>query len=382
MENLKPHTPISFASAERKSKAQVMTQAKALMEILKDDFILDMLPELVLILNSDRQAIFANKASRDFLKVKDKSSILGLRPGELFNCIHAENNSGGCGTTEFCKVCGAVKSILKTQKDKISSQGECEITTETGKTYNLRVWTFTFKEYILFIARNIAEEVYRDALEHIFFHDLTNIVSALYGWLKMVSGKPDTFLKYEKLLISMTEEIQEEINAQRDLLMAEQGSLTINWEFASNSIEIVKFVAGALSKHQSAESKEILISEDSEAVNFVTDTQLLKRIIINIAKNSLEASDAGENILLRTIPKKDMVVFEVHNKGFIEQEVQLQIFNRSFSTKAHGRGLGAYSAKFFLENYLQSKIYFTSTPENGTSFFIECPVKPKTEKLQ
>jgi sensor histidine kinase regulating citrate/malate metabolism len=57
----------------------------------------------------------------------------------------------------------------------------------------------------------------------------------------------------------------------------------------------------------------------------------------------------------------------------MNEDIQLQIFNRSFSTKAADRGLGTYSMKILTEKYLKGKIYFTSKPETGTSFIIEIP---------
>ena len=379
MENSKLCKKTSFASAERKSKAEIMSQIKELGTILKNNFVLDMIPDPALILNSNRQAVLANKALLDFLNIKDDTSVIGLRPGELLHCVHAKNDSGGCGTTRYCEFCGAVKSILRTQKNKNKCQGECKITTETGEAYNLRVWTFPFGKYSLFIMRNIADEVYREVLENIFFNDLTNIVSALHGWLNMIDGNSETFQQYETLLVKMTEEILEDINAQRDMLMAEEGSMEVNWEFICNNIDIINFVVEKLSEYQKNEGKKILISKGSKAVNFKTDTRLLKRIIVSIAKNAIEASEANGSVLLSTFTKGDKVVFEVYNKGFIQKDIQFQIFNRFFSTKEHGHGLGTYNVKLLLENYLQGKIYFTSTPEDGTSFFIECPIEPVIE---
>ena len=54
--------------------------------------------------------------------------------------------------------------------------------------------------------------------------------------------------------------------------------------------------------------------------------------------------------------------------------VQRQVFNRSFTTKGKGRGLGSYAMKLLGERYLQGKVSFTTDPEEGTTFRIELPV--------
>ena len=53
--------------------------------------------------------------------------------------------------------------------------------------------------------------------------------------------------------------------------------------------------------------------------------------------------------------------------------VQLQLFQRSFSTKGLGRGLGTYSMKLLSERYLGGRISFTSTEEAGTTFTASYP---------
>ena len=64
----------------------------------------------------------------------------------------------------------------------------------------------------------------------------------------------------------------------------------------------------------------------------------------------------------------------MNNIKFIPRDIQLQIFNRSFSTKGQNRGLGTYSMKL-LSSFLKGDINFTSSEENGTTFNAEYPIK-------
>ncbi len=59
----------------------------------------------------------------------------------------------------------------------------------------------------------------------------------------------------------------------------------------------------------------------------------------------------------------------------MEKNIQLDLFKRSFSTKAPGRGWGTYSMKLLTEKYLGGKIEFTSTEEDGTTFYAKYPLK-------
>lgn len=56
------------------------------------------------------------------------------------------------------------------------------------------------------------------------------------------------------------------------------------------------------------------------------------------------------------------------------EEVQLQLFQRSFSTKGQsGRGIGTYSMKLLSERYLGGKVEFTSREPEGTVFTLTIP---------
>jgi signal transduction histidine kinase len=57
----------------------------------------------------------------------------------------------------------------------------------------------------------------------------------------------------------------------------------------------------------------------------------------------------------------------------MSEAVRLQIFNRSFSTKGPGRGLGTYSVKLLTEQYLGGKVGFTTDPKQGTTFQVTIP---------
>ena len=64
--------------------------------------------------------------------------------------------------------------------------------------------------------------------------------------------------------------------------------------------------------------------------------------------------------------------FQVHDPQAMPLEVQRQIFQRSFSTKGAGRGLGTYSIRLLTERYLNGKVS-CSSDSGGTVFRAEYP---------
>jgi signal transduction histidine kinase len=89
----------------------------------------------------------------------------------------------------------------------------------------------------------------------------------------------------------------------------------------------------------------------------------------------MEASQPGDIIRLGCRELHGRVEFWVQNPAVIPEPVRLQIFQRSFSTKGPGRGLGAYSVKLLGERYLGGQVDFTTSPEEGTIFRISLPVE-------
>ena len=68
------------------------------------------------------------------------------------------------------------------------------------------------------------------------------------------------------------------------------------------------------------------------------------------------------------------MVFAVHRPAVMPEEVQLQMFQRSFSTKGQpGRGIGTYSMKLLGERYLGGQVQFDSRPPEGTTFTLSLP---------
>jgi signal transduction histidine kinase len=93
--------------------------------------------------------------------------------------------------------------------------------------------------------------------------------------------------------------------------------------------------------------------------------------------NALEASLIGGMVTISAHAEDSKVVFEVHNAGEMAADIQLQLFNRSFSTKSSaGRGIGTYSMKLFGERYLNGKVSFRSNSEEGTVFSFSLPITP------
>ena len=92
-----------------------------------------------------------------------------------------------------------------------------------------------------------------------------------------------------------------------------------------------------------------------------------------LIKNALEASSRGEVITVGCEDDAETVRFWVRNPRPMPRDVQLQVFQRSFSTKGRNRGIGTYGMKLLTERYLGGRVGFSSDPHAGTRFWAAYP---------
>lgn len=115
------------APAERVSWEELHAQMTALRSNEALQGPVKVAQEHVLILNAQRQIIYANSASQRMLcEDQDPSILYGCRPGESMHCIHANTGEGGCGTSKHCRTCKAVNTVLKSIDGSVEVQ-RCSI---------------------------------------------------------------------------------------------------------------------------------------------------------------------------------------------------------------------------------------------------------------
>lgn len=372
-----------FAPAERADQARVLEISRFFNSGSPISTLLNLVPEVILIVNRQRQVVFANRAALQFAGVDEMESVLGMRPGELFHCKHGHEAPGGCGTTEFCRCCGAVNTILESQSG-VSASDECRITVEkngTEEALDLRVWARPLamqdEELTFFAISDIADEKRREFLEKIFLHDIMNTATALRGfsWLLNTNEEDKQERRnYEDRIALLTERMINEIHAHRQLLAAESGDLKLAVQ-SVNSYVLLQDVFTSFCYPDLLDRRLLRSSQDSAATNFASDPTLLTRVVSNMVKNAIEASAPGDIVTMGCREAEDHIVFWVHNPTYMPENVRLQIFNRSFSTKGPGRGLGTYSIKYLTEKYLGGHVTFFSTESEGTTFEASYPIE-------
>ncbi len=364
-----------FAPAERASHEEVRDQHRRLMQDRTLCALLDAFPEPALVLNDQRQIVMANDKFASLLD-KRPQSLLGLRPGEALSCVHADDPSGsGCGTTRYCRYCGAAHALVETIGTRRPDVEACRIERAAPhgvEPLDLEVRTTPIDVggslYTVFAVRDTSHELRRRVLERMFFHDVLNQAGGLAGLLDVWPElEGDEALEAARSAREVAAQLLDGIEAQRDLAAAERGDLAVR----RTSVPVdalLEAVAATYRRHVVAEKRSIVVvGGRGEVVE--TDARLLARVLGNLVKNALEAIPPGAVVTLSYDAVERRV--EVHNPGVMSEEVQLLMFQRSFTTKAGaGRGIGAYSVRLLVEMYLGGRVHFRSEPLLGTSFYV------------
>jgi nitrogen fixation/metabolism regulation signal transduction histidine kinase len=126
------------------------------------------------------------------------------------------------------------------------------------------------------------------------------------------------------------------------------------------------------------EEANIKFKTDTEKVLVESDNSQMRRMFINLIRNSIQAKASIINIDLSV--EDGYSIIEVSDNGNgISTEAQNKIFEANFTTKEKGLGLGLKLIKRFLEN-TNGEIKLISSNTLETVFRIKIPVKgPKQE---
>lgn len=367
-----------YAPALRASEAELRSAARACLTHPVARFLLDAVDGTILILDEHRQLLAASPGLES-LQCPEEPAPFGLRPGELLGCIHVPEGPGGCGTSPACAQCGLVRTLLEAQASGRSCRGECLISMRRNGRLEAGEFQVTVSplpvgphRLLVVMLHDLSALKRREALEHLFFHDVANLIQGLRGWAEMlVEGATTAELAAGKLL-QLTGILEREVRSHRELVQAEDGRL---WPRCRRVLpmEILRDVRDLLDRHPACREHHVLLGS-AEAAALWTDPDLLARVLLNMGVNAAEASPPGSAIRLEAREGPAGVRFTVQNPGLIPKDIQLRMFQRSFSTKAEkGRGLGTYAMKLFGENVLGGRVGF-ECGAGETTFFIELPV--------
>ena len=176
--------------------------------------------------------------------------------------------------------------------------------------------------------------------------------------VKMLTGINDS----QKTLL---EEIRKSVTEQHNIITHVQDILTIQRQYVAGNetqkkspVNLRSIISDCMSMvYASIEKRGIIISMNVPEVLPVIrgDRTRLMQVILNIIKNSIEAIDitaSEKKISLCLGIREDRLVFQLKDNGHgFDEATGKQLFERGFTTKASGSGLGLHSCRSIVENH-------------------------------
>jgi len=334
---------------------------------------------LLLVINERRQVVALNRAVTDAFGITEPEKAFGLRLGEILHCRYAVEEPHGCGTTPYCSSCGAVIAMMASIDDDRPCERICALTTvKSGQHHDICLLVRSQpvvtdgQRWILVYVQDISLQHHWANMENEFLHDLDNMLCQVKNFGDyLLDQAPAHEILYR--LKSTTDRVVREVKLQNTLKFHRhiKGSAHIE----RVSLRSIRNMVFNIVLYRSVMTGKYVIEEGPDGdLDISTDPVLTSRVLINMLLNALEATELGETIRLRTLVDRERVIWQVWNRTFIPENIQLRIFQKFFSTKTEfGRGHGTYVMRLLAEKYLGGEIRFVSTVEDGTTFSLTLP---------
>jgi len=116
-----------------------------------------------------------------------------------------------------------------------------------------------------------------------------------------------------------------------------------------------------------------------EDISVYVDADQIKRALLNLIKNSLEAVDRKGRVIIRTLSSENTATVIVADNGpGLSSQAKENLFSPYFTTKPGGSGLGLVIVKKIISEH-DGKIRIVDSTEGGTAAIVELPVRRKAE---
>jgi len=116
--------------------------------------------------------------------------------------------------------------------------------------------------------------------------------------------------------------------------------------------------------------------EEGETVKTIFDREEIRKVVLNLVINSIDASTGKGKVKIRVGIENGMGVIMVSDNGvgMSKEFIETRLFKPFQTTKEKGLGVGLYQCKTIVEAH-SGKIKVKSTEGEGTDFFVYLPIR-------
>ncbi|MGE5380801.1 MAG: ATP-binding protein, partial [Methylocystaceae bacterium] len=199
-------------------------------------------------------------------------------------------------------------------------------------------------------------------------HEVRNPMTTVRGFLQMMMGQPDTagYLDYYEMMIQELDSANGIIS--EFLSLARDKAVDLKLQNLNSIIETL----GPLLNAQALNQDKWVNIVAGEIPDSYLDAQQTRQLIINLARNGLEAMQSGGVLTISTYSTDQEVVLVVADQGHgINPEILPKLGTPFFTTKEQGTGLGLAVCYSIVTRHNAS--IDVETSHDGTAFIIKFP---------
>lgn len=272
------------------------------------------------------------------------------------------------------------QKIRKTNLDKLNEPLEWKSDDEIGLLigeYNRMLLKLEYSKMAL--SQSEKQSAWREMAKQVV-HEIKNPLTPMKLTLQQLqrtlpAGEGDT--KARRILQRTFDSLLEQIDNLSDI--ATSFSEFAKMPLLKNEVFEITSVLNKTADLYADDARNTLSRQVQKGPVMVTgDRHMMGRILTNLIINGIQSvpSDRRPTIEIKLFTNDNDVNIEVHDNGLgIPEVIRPKVFLPNFSTKEGGSGLGLAIAKRGIE-HAGGNIWFETTTEIGTSFFISLPLAP------
>jgi PAS domain S-box-containing protein len=212
-------------------------------------------------------------------------------------------------------------------------------------------------------------------------HQLRTPLSASKWILEMMmqeDGLNAKQLDYLKDLVTSNDRLIDLVNGLLDVTRIEAGKLVVEKK-STDIMELLQAAIKSIQPNLEKKQQKIIFSVSAKLKPAFVDPLLVSMAFNNILNNAYNFAPENGAIKIAVRSRKKDCVISIHNNGpVIPKYEQAKIFSKFYrgnnaqNFKHVGSGLGLFISKTVVEAN-GGRIWFESTPEKGTTFYVAIP---------
>jgi PAS domain S-box-containing protein len=200
-------------------------------------------------------------------------------------------------------------------------------------------------------------------------HEVRNPLTTVRGFLQLLAAKDNT-KQYHEFYALMIEELDRANFIISDFLSLASDK-TSDFEL-TNISEMVRGLSPLLAADALNQDKEMIL-ELAQVPDILGNKNELRQLLLNIARNGLEAMPVGTTLTIQTLMLEDYIILRVCDQGEGVDPVIFEKLGTPFlTTKAQGTGLGLAICQSIAVRH-HAVISYESNP-SGTTVTVKFPV--------